>query len=60
MPSTWVSRELRVEYVGADGKAARTSGVLLDTYPAGMILSLAGAKALLSWDRLVLAELIDD
>ena len=46
-----------MEYVGAGGKAATTDGVLLDWCPVGVLLSVAGAKTLLSWDRLVLAEL---
>jgi len=36
------------------------SGELLDLYPAGPILSLNGAKALISWDRLALVELEED
>jgi len=38
-----------------------TSGTLLDSYPAGPILrSVAGAKTLISWDRLVLCEPVED
>jgi hypothetical protein len=40
------------------GQAA--SGTLLDLYPAGPILNIGGAKTLLSWDRLVLCELVED
>ena len=60
LPSTWINRGLRIEYVGADGRAAATDGVLLDWCPVWVLLSIAGAKTLLSWDRLVLAELVDD
>ncbi len=60
LPSTWVSRSLRVEYVDASGKAATTDAVLLDWCPVGMLVLIAGAKTLLSWDRLVLAELRED
>ena len=60
MPSTWISRSLRVSYVGADGKAQETTGVLLDWCPIGMLVLVAGAKTLLSWDRLVLCELVED
>lgn len=60
LPSTWVDRTLRVEYAGAAGKAAKTSGVLLDWYPAGVILSLSGAKTLIPWERIVLIELVSD
>ena len=60
LPSTWINRSLRVEYVGADGHAATTDAVLLDWCPVGMLVLVAGAKTLLSWDRLVLAELVED
>jgi hypothetical protein len=39
LPSTWLNRELQVEYVDASGMAAEASGILLDTYPAGPVLS---------------------
>jgi hypothetical protein len=60
LPSTWLNRELRLEYRGADGNAQNTSGVLLDTYPAGPVLNVLGAKTLIGWDRLVLIELLSD
>jgi hypothetical protein len=60
LPSTWISRPLRVEYVDASDKGATTDGVLLDWSPVGMLLSIAGAKTLLAWERLVLAELRED
>jgi len=58
LPSTWLSREVRLEYTDADGKAAQTSGVLLDWCPAGEVLSIFGAETLLAWERLVLVEQI--
>ena len=60
LPSTWLNRTLRIEYVGASGKAVQTTGTLLDTYPAGPVLNFAGAKTLLSWDAITLVELIED
>ncbi len=60
MPSTWTNRTLRLEYVGGDGLMRESSGTLLDCYPAGAIINIKGAKTLLSWDRLVLAELVED
>ncbi len=60
LPSTWLERGLRVTYVDAFGAGVETSGTLLDLYPAGPVLSLAGAKTLISWDRLVLCELVAD
>lgn len=60
MPSTWLNRTLRLEYVGGDGTMKASSGTLLDLYPAGPVLNIAGAKTLLCWERLVLAELVED
>jgi hypothetical protein len=60
LPSTWIGRTLRVEYADAGGKAAKTDGVLLDWYPAGVVLSLSGAKTLILWERLALLELIEE
>jgi len=44
----------------AFGVGVETTGTLLDLYPAGPILNMNGAKALISWDRLILVELIED
>ena len=60
LPSTWLERTLRVAYVDCRGAGQETSGTLLDLYPVGPVLSLAGAKTLISWDRLVLCELVED
>jgi hypothetical protein len=60
LPSTWLERTLRVSYVDCYGGAQEASGTLLDLYPAGPILSLAGAKTLISWDRLAVVELVED
>ena len=59
LPSTWLSRELRVAYVDCYGSGQETSGVLLDFYPAGPVLKIRGARTLISWDRLVLVELAE-
>lgn len=58
MPSTWLERTLKVEYVDAFGKGAKTSGVLLELYPAGPVLGIGGAKTLIAWERIVLCELV--
>jgi hypothetical protein len=60
LPSTWLERTLKVEYTDCYGSGQETSGVLLDMYPAGPILNLNGAKALISWDRLAVVELVED
>ena len=60
LPSTWLERTLRLEYVDGFGVGQATSGTLLDLYPAGPILNIGGAKTLLSWDRLAVVELVED
>jgi hypothetical protein len=41
LPSTWLERTLKLEYVDSSGVGQATSGTLLDLYPAGPILSVA-------------------
>jgi hypothetical protein len=60
LPSTWLTRTLKLEYVDGFGAGVEASGVLLDFYPAGPVLHIDGVKTLISWDRLVLAQLVED
>jgi hypothetical protein len=60
LPSTWLERTLKLEYVDSFGAGVATSGTLLDLYPAGPVLNVAGAKTLICWERLVLCELVED
>jgi hypothetical protein len=60
VPSTWLERTLKLEYVDAFGVGQATSGTLLDLYPVGPVLNIGGAKTLLWWNRLVLCELVED
>jgi hypothetical protein len=60
LPSTWLERTLKVEYVDGFGAGACASGVLLDYYPVGPVLHIDGVKTMVSWDRLVLAQLVED
>ncbi len=60
LPSTWLTRTLKLEYVDAFGVGQATSGILLDLYPAGPVLSMGGAKTLICWERLVMCELVED
>jgi hypothetical protein len=60
LPSTWLERTVRVSYTDCYGSGQETTGTLLDLYPAGPVLNIGGAKTLLSWDRLVLCELVED
>jgi hypothetical protein len=60
LPSTWLERRLKLEYVDCRGAGQETSGTLLDLYPAGPVLNIGGAKTMISWDRLVLCEMVED
>jgi hypothetical protein len=60
LPSTWLERTLKVSYSDAYGMGVEASGVLLDFYPAGPVLQIDGVKTLISWERLVLAQLVED
>ena len=60
LPSTWLERTLRIEYTDCHGSGQETSGTLLDLYPAGPVLLIGGAKTMISWDRLVLCEMVED
>jgi hypothetical protein len=55
--TTWIDRTIRLEYVGAAGDARETTATFLDWTPVGILVSTAGAKCLIAWERLVLAEL---
>ncbi len=60
LPSTWISRTLRVEYVGAGGEMRAGTGTLLDWCGMGPVFNLAGARTVVGWDRVVLCELVED
>ena len=45
LPSTWLERTLRLEYVDGFGTGVQASGVLLDFYPAGPVLHIDGVKS---------------
>jgi hypothetical protein len=60
LPSTWLQRELRLDYVATDGTAASATGVLLDWFPLGPVLNVKGTRTLLSWDVIRVVELVED
>jgi hypothetical protein len=60
LPSTWLDRTIKLEYVGGDGKGRESTVTLLDWTPVGILVNTAGAKSLIAWDRLVLCELKED
>jgi hypothetical protein len=59
LPSTWIKRVLRLEYVVC-GELRHTEGTLLDIYPAGPVLNCKGARTLIAWDTLAVVELVGD
>lgn len=60
LPSSWISRAVKIEYVGAGGEMQQTSATLLDWCGMGPVFNLGGARTVVGWDRLVLCELADD
>jgi hypothetical protein len=60
LPSTWLQRELRLDYVDADGAASTATGVLLDWFPLGPVLNVGGTRTLLSWDAIKTIELVEE
>jgi hypothetical protein len=60
LPPTWVGRTLRIQYVDAFGEGIETSGTLLDHSPFGLVVNIRGARTAISWERLVLVELVED
>jgi hypothetical protein len=60
LPSSWISRAVKIEYVGAAGELQETTATLLDWCGMGPVFSLGGARTVVGWDRLVLCELVED
>ena len=60
LPSTWLARTLKVSYIDCYGSGQETIGTLLDFFPAGPVLHIDGVKTLISWDRLVAVQLVED
>jgi hypothetical protein len=59
LPSTWLKRHLRLEYVVC-GQLRETTGTLLDVYPAGPVLNAGGARTLIAWETVAVVELVED
>ena len=59
VPTTWEKRTLRVENIDAHGKGKETTGEFIDWTPSGYLLRIAGAVTLISYERVVLMELVD-
>ena len=55
-----MGRTLRLQYVDAFGEGMETSGILLDLSPFGMVVNITDAKTVISGDRVVLVELVED
>jgi hypothetical protein len=60
LPSTWIERVCRFEYVVC-GELRVATGTLLDNFPAGpVIMTTAGVRTLIAWDTLAVVELVGD
>ena len=59
LPSTWLKRALRLEYVVC-GELRETTGTLLDVYPAGPVLNAGGARTLIAWETVAVVEVVGD
>ena len=60
LPSSWISRAVKIEYIGAAGELQQTTATLLDWCGAGPIFNIGGARTVVGWDRLALVELQED
>jgi hypothetical protein len=60
LPGTWIGRNVRVEYVGAEEMPRETGAVLLDTCGIGLVLGIAGARTIVTWPALRLLELVEE
>jgi hypothetical protein len=60
LPASWISRAVKIEYVGAGGEMQQTSATLLDWCGMGPVFNLGGARTVVGWDRLVICELTED
>jgi len=59
LPSTWLDRTLKLEYVVC-GDLRATEATLLDVYPAGPVVNVSGARTLIAWDTIAVLELVND
>jgi hypothetical protein len=60
LPSTWIIRAAKIEYVGAAGEPQETAAACLDWCGMGPEFNLGGAITVVGWDRLALCELVED
>ncbi len=60
LPSSWISRAVKIEYVGAGGDMQATTATLLDWCGMGPVFNLGGARTVGGWDRLAVIELQED
>jgi len=60
LPSTWLERTVRLEYVDAYGGGQSSTGALLDWCAVGVICNLQGEKTVVAWDALRAVTLIND
>ena len=59
LPSTWLERTLKLEYVVC-GELRETTATLLDVFPTGAVVNVAGARTLIAWETIAVVELVND
>jgi hypothetical protein len=59
LPSTWIKRVLRLEYVVC-GELRETTETLLDIYPAGPVVNAGGTRTLIAWATIAGVESVED
>jgi hypothetical protein len=60
LPSTWLSRPVRIERVDAYGNGVESNGTLLEESRFGVIVNLQGERTALSWGGLRVVALVND
>jgi hypothetical protein len=60
LPSTWLSRPVRIERVDAYGSGVESSGTFLEERPDGVIVALAGERTWISFEGLRAVTLVND
>ena len=59
LPSTWLERTLKLEYVVC-GELRETTATLLDVFPTGAVVNVGGARTLIAWETVAVVELVHD
>jgi len=60
LPSAWLESTVHIYYEDCDVSCQETSGTLLDLCAEGPVLDVGGTQTVISWNRIVLCELVED